>query len=335
MILEVCVDSVESAVNAELGGADRIELCGDLIVGGTTPSLALYERIREKINIPIHVLLRPRFGDFLYSEEEIEILTRQAEAFSKAGATYYPNLNTSLSISFDQRASWAVRKDCPQLAAAADEWHKQNMTSPAYTASMKRYFEISKAMPHSPILSLKEGKISHYDNLFKKYAQEIGWDWRLLASLAYTESNFDTTAVSWAGAKGLMQLMPATARAMGVPPGKEQNPEESIKAAVKYIAATDRSLSMVPDKQERIKFILASYNAGLGHIFDAIALADKYGKNKTVWTDNVENYILLKSNEEYFTDPVCKNGYFRGIETYNFVRDINSRYESYKKKIKS
>ena len=76
-------------------------------------------------------------------------------------------------------------------------------------------------MPHSPILSLKEGKISHYDNLFKKYAQEIGWDWRLLASLAYTESNFDTTAVSWAGAKGLMQLMPATARAMGVPPGKE------------------------------------------------------------------------------------------------------------------
>ena len=91
MILEVCVDSVESAVNAELGGADRIELCGDLIVGGTTPSLALYERIREKINIPIHVLLRPRFGDFLYSEEEIEILTRQAEAFSKAGGDRMPD----------------------------------------------------------------------------------------------------------------------------------------------------------------------------------------------------------------------------------------------------
>ena len=78
---------------------------------------------------------------------------------------------------------------------------------------MKRYFENSKMMPHSPILSLKEGKISHYDDLFRKYSKEIGWDWRMLASLAYTESNFDTTAVSWAGAKGLMQLMPATARA--------------------------------------------------------------------------------------------------------------------------
>ena len=65
------------------------------------------------------------------------------------------------------------------------------------------------------------------------------------------------------------------------------------------------------------------------------ALAEKYGKNKLVWKDNVENFILLKSNEEYFTDPICKNGYFRGIETYNFVRDILSRYESYKKKIKA
>lgn len=249
---------------------------------------------------------------------------------ARLNKTYYPNLNIDLSISFDQRSSWAVRKDSPELAAAANQWHKENMTSPAYTASMKRYFENSKMIPHSPILSLREGKISHYDPLFKKYAKEIGWDWRMLASLAYTESNFDTTAVSWAGAKGLMQLMPATARAMGMPSGKEQNPEESIKAAIKYIDATDRSLNMIP-KKERIHFILASYNAGLGHIYDAMALAEKYGKNRLVWKDNVENYILLKSNEEYFTDPVCKNGYFRGIETYNFVRDITSRYDSYKK----
>ena len=184
-----------------------------------------------------------------------------------------------------------------------------------------------------PFLSLREGKISHYDDLFKKYAPKIDWDWRLLASLAYTESNFDSTAVSWAGARGLMQLMPVTARAMGLPEGKEQNPEESIKAAVKYIGATAKSFSKIP-QEERINFVLASYNSGIGHVLDAMALAEKYGKNKYVWRDNVENFILLKSNEEYFTDPVCKNGYFRGIETYNFVRDITSRFEQYKKKIK-
>lgn len=252
---------------------------------------------------------------------------------ARLNRTYYPNLNISLAISFDQRSSWAVRQDCPQLARAANEWHRVNMTSPDYTASTKRYFEISKATPHTPILSLREGKISHYDNLFKKYAKEIGWDWRLLASLAYTESNFDTTAVSWAGARGLMQLMPSTARAMGMPAGKEQNAEESVKAAVKYIGMTAQSFKHLPEK-ERINFVLASYNSGIGHVLDAMALAEKYGKDKNVWRDNVEKYILLKANEEYFTDSVCKYGYFRGTETYNFVRDITERFELYKKKIK-
>lgn len=251
---------------------------------------------------------------------------------AKLNATYYYNLNIKLPVSFDQRASWAVRRSSPQLAAAVNEWSKNNATSQAYTASMKRYFEIGKSSLHYPILSLREGKISVYDELFKKYAVQIGWDWRLLASLAYAESNFDTTAVSWAGAKGLMQLMPATAQAMGVPKGKELNPEESIKAAVKYLGITNKSLSHIP-ATERLPFVLASYNSGIGHIYDAMALAEKYGSNKYIWENHVEKYVLLKSNEEYFTDPVCKNGYFRGIETYNFVRDIMSRYEIYKTKI--
>lgn len=252
---------------------------------------------------------------------------------ARLNATYFPNLNIHLSISFDQRSSWAVRRDCPLLAQAANEWQKNNATSPAYTASMKRYFETSKSLPHSPILSLREGKISHYDELFKKYAKKINWDWRLLASLAYKESNFDTTAVSWAGAKGLMQLMPSTAHAMEMPPGKEQNAEESIKAAVKYLGITTKSFMQIPEP-ERIHFVLASYNSGIGHVLDAMALAEKYGKKKYVWKDNVEKYILLKSQEEYFTDSVCKYGYFRGTETYTFVRDIMGRYEQYKKKIK-
>ena len=128
--------------------------------------------------------------------------------------------------------------------------------------------------------------------------------------------------------------MPATARAMGVPEGKEQNPEENIKAAVKYIGATAKKFSKITPRRTYQTFVLASYNSGIGHVLDAMALAEKYGKNKYVWRDNVENFILLKSNEEYFTDPVCKNGYFRGIETYNFVRDITSRFEQYKKKIR-
>ncbi len=254
---------------------------------------------------------------------------------AKLNKTYYVNLDIDLAISFDQRASWAVRKTSPLLGEAATRWHHENLTSPAYQASSKRYFEISKRTTHSSILSVKDGKISHYDQLFKKYAKEIDWDWRILASLAYTESNFDTLAVSWTGAKGLMQLMPHTARAMGIPSGQEQNPEESIKAAVKYIAATASSFSHVTNPDERIKFLLAAYNAGIGHVLDAMALAEKYGKDKYVWEDNVDKYILLKSNEEYFNDSVCKNGYFRGVETYNFVNEVLAQWAFYKAKIKS
>ena len=253
---------------------------------------------------------------------------------ARLNKTYYPNLDVSLQVSFDQRASWAVRKTSPLLNKAADEWHKNNATSPAYKASTKKYFENSKRLPHGPILSIKDGKISHFDHLFKKYAAEIGWDWRLIASLAYNESNFDTTAVSWVGARGLMQLMPRTAQAMGIPEGKEHDAEESVKAATKYLELLSRSFSKITDPDEKVKFVLGSYNAGIGHVFDAMALAEKYGKNKYVWNDNVEVYILLKSNEEYFNDPVCKNGYFRGRETFNFVRDILGRTEMYKQKIK-
>ena len=252
---------------------------------------------------------------------------------ARLNQTYYPRLNTALAISYDQRSSWAVRKDSKELAQAADEWYKENVTSPAHSASMKRYFEQGKVVTHSPILSIREGKISHYDDLFKKYAKEIGWDWQLLASLAYTESNFDTTAVSWAGAKGLMQLMPRTARLMGVPEGKEQNPEESIKAAVKYIGIVSNDYKEIPEA-ERIKFVLAAYNSGEAHVNDARALAEKYGGDKNVWTDQVEKYLLLKANEQYYTDPVVKYGYFRGSTTYAFVREIMERAERYKKVIK-
>lgn len=253
---------------------------------------------------------------------------------ARLNRTYYPSLNIDLQISFVQRSSWAVRKDEPLLAQAANEWYKANVKSRAYQASTKRYFEISKRVAHGSILSIRDGKISHYDKLFRKYAKEIDWDWKLLASLAYTESNFDTAAVSWAGAKGLMQLMPRTARAMGLPAGKELNPEENIKAAVKYIAAMEKSFAFIKDSTERSSFILAAYNAGIGHVKDAMALAEKYGADPTLWKDNVEKYILLKSHEEYFNDPVCKNGYFRGTETYNFVREIKERHKIYQQKIK-
>lgn len=286
------------------------------------------------------ILVREVKGDSI-TEEDLVALVALGEIdytvcdneVAKLNRTYYPNLNIGLQVGFDQRSSWAVRKDQPLLAEAADRWHDENATSPDYKASMKRYFELSKSQPHGVILSVKDGRISHYDDLFKQYADTLGWDWKLLAALAYKESNFDTAVVSWSGAKGLMQLMPRTARVMGVPEGMEQNPEQSVKAATRYLLAMEKSFRNVPDKEERLNFILASYNAGIGHIYDAMALAEKHGHDRNRWTDHVEKFILLKSKPEYFNDSVCRNGYFRGLETYNFVREIRGIHKIYQTRL--
>ncbi|MBR3704276.1 MAG: copper homeostasis protein CutC [Oscillospiraceae bacterium] len=85
-VLEVCVDSVESAIAAEKGGATRLELCANLIIGGTTPSVALFDAVRAAVDIPINVLIRPRFGDFLYTDAEYDIMCREIELFAARGA---------------------------------------------------------------------------------------------------------------------------------------------------------------------------------------------------------------------------------------------------------
>ena len=103
-ILECCVDSVESAIEAEIGGANRIELCSALVIGGLSPSKALFEKVKEQVNIKIHVLLRPRFGDFCYTDFEHEIIKKEIKMFKELGAdgVVIGTLKTDGSLNLEQ-----------------------------------------------------------------------------------------------------------------------------------------------------------------------------------------------------------------------------------------
>ena len=107
-----------------------------------------------------------------------------------------------------------------------------------------------------------------------------------------------------------------------------------MKAATKYISNLQQIFSKVTDANEQVKFVLAAYNAGVGHVTDAMALAEKYGHDKYRWEHHVAHYMLLKSHEEYYQDPVCKNGYFRGLETYKFVNEVVDRAKVYQEKVR-
>jgi membrane-bound lytic murein transglycosylase F len=188
----------------------------------------------------------------------------------------------------------------------------------------------SATIRKSDYYTVSSGKISPYDPIIKKYSNEIDWDWRLLASLIYQESRFKPTVQSWAGAKGLMQLMPSVAERFNVQ--NRTNPEENIRGGVEFLEWLEQQLKKhgIKDSKERLKFILASYNVGLGHILDARRLAEKYDKNPDIWDNNVEEFILKKSNPKYYKDEVVYYGYCRGTETYNYVKQILDRYEHYK-----
>lgn len=259
---------------------------------------------------------------------------------AEAGASYYPGLDVSVKVSLEQYSRWAVASDSRGLAKVLDIWFgdEKNDMSQIYS----KYYNLSKnaffdddlgGMSDLNKLTFANGRISRYDDYFRLAAKKTGFDWRLIAAIAYVESHFDANVKSWAGALGIMQVMPRTARSYGYSPDEMMDPSKCVDVAAKTLVALDRMLAKrVTDPEERINFMLAAYNSGPGHLSDAIALAEKHGLNDAVWSGNVEQGILMKSNPAYYRDPVVKNGYFRGRETVNFVKKVQSVYSFFKER---
>ena len=226
--------------------------------------------------------------------------------------------------------NWVVGSGKEQLAEAVKEWYEPN-----FIASVKR--EEARLLSsrsvrrrvYAPMLNRKGGVISRYDHLFMAHCQPIRWDWRLMAAQCYQESTFDPRARSWAGACGLMQIMPATAEQLGLPKSDLYDPESNIAAAAKYLGQLETKFADIQDRYERTNFVLASYNGGYHHIRDAMALAERDGKNKYRWND-VAGYVLRLSEPRYYRDPIVKYGYMRGSETVDYVARIRQRWMSYR-----
>ncbi len=258
--------------------------------------------------------------DYTVSDENMAIVNK----------TYYPGIDIGTAISFSQNQAWAVRKGSVELKKEIDTWIEEFRKTARYAVIYNKYFnsERSAFIVKSDYYYPETGKISGYDQIIKAEAERIAWDWRLLASMIYQESRFNPNVTSWAGAFGIMQLMPRTAQKMGV--SKNSSTEAQIRAGIRLVEKLEkRFVDEIQDPHERAKFVLASYNVGYGHVRDAINLTIKYGGNPTLWDDNVESWLLKKSDPQFYNDPVVNNGYCRGKETYSYVREIMFRYDHY------
>lgn len=257
------------------------------------------------------------------------------EMLADVNAAYYPQIDVKTPLSFPQQIAWAVRKNSVNLLEYVNTWITKLKEQPTFNVIYNKYYQsprTSRARAKSEFASFSGDKISPYDELAKEAAKKLKWDWRLLVAQMYKESRFDPLAKSWAGAQGLMQLVPETGRRFGA--SNLYDPIENIQAAANFLKHLDQLWSnTIEDESERIKFVLASYNVGLGHVEDARNLAKKYDHDPLKWDDNVEKFLLLKSRREYFTDPIVKSGYCRGAEPVNYVKDILEYFELYKQLI--
>lgn len=315
---------------------DPIELIGDTVhIRKSTSYYARLKNLEKEIGGKIHI---DTIGGNKTTDDIINMVVNGDIDYTIAdynlasvNKTFYPILDIGTDVSFSQRIAWAVRKNSPKLRAAVNDWVKTSKKQDFYYVLYNKYFKNKTRYRRriaSDLFSKNKGKISSYDKIIRRNSENLGWDWRLVSSLVYQESRFKQKDKSWAGASGLMQLMPATAQELGVT--NIHDPRDNIRAGTSYLKKLYKRFEMIPDSIQRIKFTMASYNCGYGHVRDAQRLTEALGGDPERWDDNVEKSILKLRKRKYYTRPEIRSGLVRGSEPYNYVRDIFKRYEHYR-----
>ena len=282
------------------------------------------------------IYLEPLDGD-INPEDIIELVDKEFidytvtdENVARINQRFYPNIDASLELSVKQKIAFGLRKSSPLLQKSLNNFLEKFMKTATFSYIKHKYLNMSRFSGKSKgnYASTSGNQISSFDEIIQAEAEKYDWDWRLLAALIYQESKFRLGQQTWAGAYGLMQFMPSVGPSYGVYP--DSPPATQIKGGMRKLSDDYKGWEEIPDSLQRVKFTLATYNAGKGHVLDAQRLAKKNGKDPLVWDDNVEIFINRLSQPKYYQDPVCYYGYMRGSETYKYVREIFIRFNEYK-----
>ena len=316
----------------QIGVSLRVEECKD-----TTEMIQKLQKGEGDIiavPLPRHILKGGKSSAGKTSPGKSSGGKNQAAGKSSDGKTL-PDGNHAADLQFcgvtpdNGKTQWAVIGGNKSLADTLNGWFKPKLIAEVKkeesfllsTASIRRHV-------YSPFLNRSKGVISRYDHLFMRYSGTARMDWRLMAAQCYQESCFDPNAKSWAGACGLMQIMPSTAAHLGLPMSAIHDAEANVAAAARYMAELQGHFSDVGDPAQRALFALAAYNGGFHHIRDAMALTRKHGGNPQNW-GHVREYVLRLTQPAYYRDPAVKYGFMRGTETADYVDRIRARWSEY------
>ena len=198
-----------------------------------------------------------------------------------------------LSSPIDDNTVWAVNEGSHRRLWEINTWLKVLFSSNEGKELKNRFFRIYN--PRKLVsLGRSSGKASPYDKTIKECSPALGWDWRLLAAVAWQESQYKIQATSHRGAGGLMQMLPATARKFGA--NDILDPEQSIRAGAAYLSSLQRIMaSHAPDRDSLIRLTLAAYNVGEGKLLSRLEDSLQTGPAGKAYVDSVLScYACLK-----------------------------------------
>lgn len=240
--------------------------------------------------------------------------------------SYFPGLKQAFTLEQSQPVAWMLnRYHDNSLLEALDRFFAREFTQKLIVDLKARYLERSNELNYFDTVTFKKDmrtKLPKYQQLFHIAEQESGWDWKLLASVAYQESHWNPKAVSPTGVRGIMMLTRATAKEVGVK--DRRNPVQSIIGGARYLRKVEKKIPKRIKGPDRLWFALASYNVGYGHLEDARILTRRGGRNPDKW-DDVKKFLPLLTKKKYYS--TVKRGYARGYEPVRYVANIRKYIE--------
>lgn len=245
---------------------------------------------------------------------------------AELAAAFDDQLALGLGLEPVRGLGWAVRAENDELLRHIDAFIDQHYRGYAFNVLRNKYFVNERRMSRQRQHRVTGDVLSPYDEIVRPLAASADFDWRLIVAQMYQESGFDPNRVSFAGARGLLQVLPSTAEEVGVDPTRLTDPDIGIFAGVRYLAWTRERFPDLP-VGEQLWFALAAYNAGPGHVRDGRRLASRLGFDASLWFGNVERAMLKLSEPAYAN--AAAHGYVRGTEVVQYVADIRDRFGAY------
>jgi membrane-bound lytic murein transglycosylase F len=284
----------------------------ELIGGGLQAGIVLHE------DRPTEDLIRA------VAREEIEATIADTHV-ARLNRRYYPDVRLALAMSGPEPLAWAVRPGARALRREIDAFFEQARRDGTFDRIYNRYYGDTEVFDYVDIKVFHrrlETRLPHYEEIFRREAARYGFDWRLIAAMAYQESHYHPLATSYTGVRGLMQITLATAKQLGVE--NRLDPEQSIRGGVAYLDWLYGRFDDIGDERERLLFAMAAYNVGYGHVRDAQRLARRRGLDPERW-QSLEETLPLLADPSYYPD--LPHGYARGREPVRYINRILEYYD--------